>query len=307
MAYGERKGIKMPGEFRLADYFGFSIAGSLGIVTAMLVDMRQSADASALFVINKWVSELGGIFGFGELPLYAVVLLMMVIGAASVLYFQPVSMQGAFAQGFGVLAALMTIAPSDFGAPLDAPIDDLDILPAPTAQIHPQAGAQLTAFVGMSNGLQIGEYIDYGVYHPNEARIETIASVAQRPAQANSNAYDLTIQINFPEGLKADFESLVRNGNLRGRLHNKSTGKTYNLFRNGGAYVTPDGNSITIRTSLPGKEDSTDLYARVEAAGYAITIEQFEAKKGRNPTWQINMTPSNTPLFVQRFGKSYWF
>lgn len=297
MAYGERRGTKSPGEYGFADYFGFSIAGSLGIVTAMLVDLRQSADTSALFVINRWVADLSTLFGFGELPLYAVVLLMMAIGAASIFYFQPISMQGAFAQGFGVLAALMTIAPSNFGTPLDAPMESLP----PTAMTMPtERGAVLTSFIGSSTGAEISRHTG-GI--SGQARLMP----ASYTVMQGENGYDITIEINFPDGLRREFDAMVRSGNMRGRLHNKETNKTYDLFKNGGADIKRTPNKLTIRSSVPGMAATTELYARVETAGYAITTEKFEARQGANPVWVINMTPSGTPLFIQRFGKSYWF
>lgn len=282
MAYGDRRGVKNPGEFKFADYLGFGLAGSLGIVAAMLVDLRQSAESSALFVINRWVADVGMLLGLGQLPLYAVVLIMMAIGAASVFYFQPVSLQGAFAQGFGVLAALMTVAPADIGAPLDAPMDQL---PAP------QAMAPAT----VHNATYVAA---------NNTNLRQEASFLQ---ERNSERYDVVIEINFPNGLSRDFDRMVRTGLLRGRLHNKDTGRTYNLFRNGGANMTHTNRKVTIRTSLPGDADTADLYARIEADKYAITVEQFTADAGDNPTWVINMTPSNTPLFIQRLGQSFWF
>ena len=301
MAYGELRGRKAPGEFVFSDYFGFAAAGSVGIIAAILVDLQQSADASALFVMNKWISNFSTLLGFGELPLYIVILILMAIGAISIVYFQPVTMQSAFIQGFSVLAALMTIAPADLGGALEAPMDMEELPPPAEASLKPQA--RMAAYMGEIGGLSVQQGIQPAVYQ-QPARIE---KVALQPDSARSNGYNLTIVINFPDGLREDVSNMVRRGTLRGRIYNSATEKSYNMFRSSGADANMSGNKLTIRTSLDGTDPTTKVYARVEAAGYTITIEEFEARLGRNAAWQIDMTPSNTPLFLQRLGKSYWF
>ena len=302
MAYGELRGRKAPGEFNFADYFGFASAGSVGIIAAILVDLQQSADASALFVMNKWISNFSGLLGFGELPLYVVVLILMALGAASIIYFQPVTMQSAFIQGFSVLAALMTLAPADLGGSLEAPMEMDDELPPPAeASLQPQI--RNAAYMGSLGGAGVRGGIQPAVYQKAVAQVETVSLQRDGAAQG----YNLTLVITFPNGLREDASTMIRRGTLRGRVYNSATEKSYNMFRSSGAEAKMTGNRLTIRTSLDGTDDTTKVYARVEAAGYAITIEEFEASIGRNPNWEINMTPSNTPLFLQRLGKSYWF
>ncbi len=314
MAYGDRRVNKLPSDFGISDYFGLSFAGALGIVTAMLVDLQQSADASALFVINRWMGYLGAIFGFGELPLYSVLLIMMGIGALSIFYFQPVSFQAAFAQGFGVLAALMTIAPADLGGALNAPMEG-EILPAPTVeearldhygnQSNVYEMVREASWVGSISGSMAQNGLQQAVYRQPEKT--QLVTAAYQSNSGNTNSYNIRIVIDLPNGLPRNIDAMIRSGTLRGRLFNETSGKTYNLFRNGGARIEADDNSITIETSLPGNGDTVTLWARVECSRYQIAVESFEAVRGDNATWEISMTPSKTPLFLQRLGNSYWF
>lgn len=307
MTYGERKGMsKMPGEYSLADLLGFGLAGSLGIVAAVMIDMQQSDEGSALFYISRWFSWFTELIGIGVLPLYAVILALMALGAAAVYYFQPVTMQGAFAQGFGVLAALMTIVPSDLGTPLEAP--DMPIIveeePETTAQIE----AQLTGLVGNAEGMAVrGSLLQQAVYTDvSPARYAGTQTVAYQTRQSEVK-YNLTIEIVFPNGLESDPDSMIRKGNLRGKIHDDTTGSTYNVFRNSGAIIrqSSDGKMLTVMTSIPGNSNSSRLQSRIEASGYAITVEDFTATTGNNNVWRITLTPSKTPLFMQRLGQSY--
>ncbi len=301
MAYGDKRGNKLPGEYRTTDYFGFAMAGAFGIVAATLTDLNQRGDASALYQVSHWAVAASELVGLGQIPLYVVVALLMAVGASSIFFLQPVSMREAFLQGFGVLAVLMTIVPSDLGAALNAPIDEL---PVPQeAQL--QAQAQVAAFMGQAGGESVRTGIQKAVYQPNID--PSMQKTALQPDAGNVGGYNITIEINFPDVLEQDVSEMVRRGTMRGRLYNDSTRKSYNLFRNGGADANLRGNVLVIRASVPGDEATTTLFTRVEAAGYKITLEEFEARQGRNSVWVINMTPSNTPLFIQRLGNSYRF
>ena len=100
---------------------------------------------------------------------------------------------------------------------------------------------------------------------------------------------------------------MIRRGSLRGRLHNEDTSETWNLFRTSGGTVRREGNSILIHAGVPARQASGKLWVRIEAQGYAIEIQSFQANSREVAEWSIDMTPSTMPLFVQRLGKSYWF
>ena len=278
MAYGERNMRKGPGEFGAVDFMGMGLSAAAGIIAAIVFDLTQHQDASALFLINKWVARLTEVIGFGSIPLYGVVLILMAIGAASILYFQPVTMKGAFAQGFGALAALTTIAPSDLGTALPGPSDE----PLPAA------------FEELPDARAI----------PASYMVPAAASVAMlQPAEG----YSVRLRVVFPDGLPRDIEQMVDSGSLRGRLHNEATGRTYNLFLSGGGALDYEGGTLTVATRLPGSEPEATLVARIEADGYAIRKESVRVTLGANPVWTITMASSGRPLFLQRMGQSYGF
>ena len=103
MPYGVKRGVKAPGNFTFTDMVGLALSGSAGIIAALVTDYQQSGETSALYTINQWVVQLGSILGFADIPLWMVVIGMTAVGAGSVFYFQPITKQGAFAQGFGLL------------------------------------------------------------------------------------------------------------------------------------------------------------------------------------------------------------
>ncbi|MEM9234435.1 MAG: hypothetical protein AAGA69_09400 [Pseudomonadota bacterium] len=292
MAYGERKARKPLDEFGLADKMGLGLASAGGIAVATFIDLTQSDDASALFIFNKWLTDFTSMIGIGDLPLYSVILILMAIGALSISFFQPVTLRGAFVQGFGLLAAIMTMSPSDLGAPLPGTMDDaneggfIEDMPLPSGD----------------DSFFEEEDVSY-----NPAQSPALAVPVIMMQSGSSDGYSVRIKVTFPDGLKEDITTMVRKGNLRGRLHNEANGRTYNLFLNSGGDADFRNDTLYIATRLPGTAPTTTLVARIEADGYRIKEERFEAKKGANPIWQINMDPGGGPLMIQRLNRPYTF
>ena len=290
MAYGVKRGIKSPGEFGFSDMFGLALAGSTGIIAALVTDYQQKGEASALFTINQWVVSASTLLGFSTIPLWMVAVGLVVVGAASIFYFQPITRQGAFAQGFGLLAVMMTAVPADLAGGLEA-MSDLPLL-------EEAAVSDREASLG---GSTLGAGIVNATYAPVQAaRVIPVQSRA-------SGKYEVVIKVNFPNGIQSNVDTMIRKGELRGRLHNEETGETWNLFRTAGGTVKRNGNTLTVSAGVPTRSDSSRLWIRVEAAGYAIEEQSAVANRGRRLNWSIDMKPSNTPLFVQRLNKSYWF
>lgn len=281
MAYGERLHAKPPGDYGVIDYFKFAFAGSVGIAAATLTDLNQRGEASALYQISIALTR---IIGAEYMPFYVVLLVLMVLGAASIFFMQPLSMREAFLQGFGLLAVMMTILPANYVNAAPPQMEMTEDGPVEVAS----GQARVTAPVLLNAALP-----------------------AARPAAMQDDrdmmAYNLVIRIEFPNGLQNEMSTMLRRGTLRGRLYNESTKTSYDLFSNGGADATMSGNTLTIRTSIPGTAPTTTMYARVEATGYQIILESYTAQRGNNSTWSISMTPSNTPLFLQRLTNTYWF
>lgn len=284
MAYGDNIRGQVDRSFGAVQVTGFGIAAAMGIGSAVIIDLVQQQEASALYVINRWILEVTSLLGIQAIPLYGVMLILMGIGAATVIFSQPLNMRTAFAQGFGALAILVTIAPSDLGAPLDAP--------AETTQMQTDDNFDLM-FEETSLRPDLGD----GVI--------MVPVTMQRSAA--EEAYQLRIQVKFPEGLPMDFQKMLRNNRLVGKLYNSETNTKYNIFRNSGAEMSYRDNTLRIVTQVSATTPEAELWLLIEAQGYRIQEESFVAQRGANPIWNVEMQESSTPLLMQRLAHSYRF
>lgn len=294
MAYAKSKRELIDREVGFLTVSGYGLAAAVGIGVAVVVDLFQHREASALYVINRQVIDLTTLLGVDAFPLYTVMLLLMVVGAGSILFFEPITFRGAFAQGFGLLAALVTIAPSDLGSPLMGPAA-LDGAMEFDDSMFDEGAFDEEASLGL-----LPEVVP--------ASLSAIATTAMTStALQDEQEYQLRIQVKFPDGLKEDFQDMVRRGTLAGKLYNPQTNTVYNLFRNSGARMGYRDGTLRIETVVDGIDASTDLWILVEADGYKIKEQKYAAKSGVNRIWNIEMEESNTPLFIQRLRHSYSF
>lgn len=297
MPYGVKRGVKAPGEFNTADIAGLALAGAAGIVAALVTDYNQKGEASAIYTINSWAVALGRILQFpGDVPLWAVALTIVGVGAGSIFYFQPITRQGAFAQGFGLLAVVMTAVPADLADSLltvtgAGANEDLPGLSAPSASEASFDAAAVT--------------LEPAVIRGNHAGSEDPSLTRVQDNQAA--VYDVRLRINFPNGLPDDVETMLRRGTLRGRLHNENTKETYNLFRSAGGVIQRQGNTLTVVAGVPARTRSATLWVRIECDKYKIEVQSNSATIGSPLNWNVTMQSSNVPLVVQRLNTSYWF
>ncbi len=283
--YGVKRGIKAPGDFGFMDMTGLALAGSAGIIGAIIADYQQKGEAAALFKINEWVVQLGSLVGFTEIPLWMVVIGLVIIGASSVFYFQPITRQGAFAQGFGLLAVLLTMTPPNLASGIEGFNDSLPGL-APAAQREASTQPRI-----------MNASFDQG-----DARVVIVQN------EGEAAKYDVHLKIVFPEGIRGDISTMIRRGAIRGRLHNEQTDETFNLFRaTEGATIQREGDALIFHIGVPARADTARLWVRIECAGYAIEEQSATAALGETLDWAVEMRPSNMPLAIQRFGKSYWY
>ncbi|MEM8771136.1 MAG: hypothetical protein AAGD92_05735 [Pseudomonadota bacterium] len=288
--YGVKRGMKAPGEFGIADMSGLALSGAAGIIAALVADYQQKGEAAALFKINEWVVQIGSLLGFTEIPLWMVVIGMTVVGAGSVFYFQPITRQGAFAQGFGLLAVLLTMTPPNLASGIEGINDNL--LPGlEPAAVTREASAVISDEPRIINAS----------FTPGEARVIQVQN------EDSAAKYDLHLRIEFPNGFTGDLPVMIRRGNIRGRLHNEDTDETFNLFRSGGGTIRKEGNALIVHAGVPARSETARLWVRVECEGYKIETQSAIATLGQPLEWTIEKTPSNMPLFVQRLNESYWF
>lgn len=284
MAYGAKRGIKTPGEYGFMDIAGLGLAGSAGIVAALVTDYQQKGESSALYTINQWAAALGDILGFGPAPLWAVVLSLIAAGALSIFYFQPITRQGAFAQGFGLLAVLMTAVPADLAGGIQ-----------PTGPMLPDLEP-----VAFNREASLGDGIVLASLAAEDARV---IEVQDRQAAR----YVVELNIVFPGGVPSNIDELIRRGACRGRLYNADTKETFNIFRSVGGNVIIRGDSLVVRAGVPARSTEATLWVRIEVEGYAIEEQSAKATLDSALNWTVNMQKSSTPLFIQRLSKSYWF
>lgn len=285
MAYGERRGFRNPGEYRAADIVGLAASSAVGLSAALSTDYFQKGQASALFQISEWAVAAGRMAGLGDLPLWTVAMSLVGLGATSVLYFQPLTRLGAFARGFGLVAALMAATPM-------------------------QLASGLPSAVKSARGLAPAVYVDVAPANPEIVVESRGAGAAQTFAVQNVTPdarFSLALDIVFPGGAPADFNEQSRTGRIRGRLHAEATGETFDLFRGGDAEIAIDGETVKIVAGVPTNTAKTILWVRVEVEGYAIEIQSAEVSLARPLAWTITMRPSRIPIALQRLGKSYWF
>jgi len=289
MPYGMKEGLRTPGQYGVTDLIGLGFAGSAGIVSALVADYQQSGEASAIYTINQWVVAASSMLGFGDIPLYTVILGLVGLGAGSIFYFQPITRQGAFAQGFGLLAVLMTLVPADLAGGLEATTDDLPGL-------EPIVSESIEANASFSNGIIPASF------SPGEAQVFAVQSRKNRAAR-----YDVTLIINFTGGIPDNIDTLIRRGNIRGRLHNADTNQTYNLFRTAGGSIKRQGDKLYIRAGVPARSETATLWVRVECSDNRIEQQSAQATLGKPLVWEVDMQSSSTPLWMQRLQLSYWF
>lgn len=191
----------------------------------------------------------------------------------------------------------MTAVPGDLAGGLEAMGEDL--LPG----LEPLPAIEEVGFT--REAALTGGGIINASYSPSQTYGQSARMIQVQNRQVSR--YEVVIKINFPEGIPSNVDTMIRRGELRGRLHNQETNETWNLFRTAGGTVKRNGDTLTVRAGVPTRSDSSRLWIRVEAKGYAIEEQSATANKGQRLNWNIDMTPSNTPLFVQRLNKSYWF
>lgn len=284
MPYGAKRGIKTPGSYGFMDIAGLGLAGAAGIVAALVTDYQQKGEASALYTINQWAAAIGEILGFGNIPLWMVVTGLIGAGAASIFYFQPITRQGAFAQGFGLLAVLMTAVPADLAGGLQSAGPMLPDLEPVTVEREAR----------LMDGVIFASY---------QAEGEGVVDAQARQAAR----YVVELTIVFPDGVPPGVQSMIRSGALRGRLHNEDTDETFSLFRSGGGNLIVRGDSVVIRAGVPARSREARLWIRIECEGYAIEEQSATASLRDGLVWTVTMQKSSTPLFIQRLSKSYWF
>lgn len=310
MPYGLKRGVKAPGQFTGGDIAGLALAGATGIISALVADYSAKADTAAIFTLNRWVNGACELLGLGQAAVepWVVILMLIVIGAGSIFYFQPITRQGAYAQGFGLLAVIMTMTPANLADALEGAtglqgLEQLEPISADTASLREASLVQGTdenakiASIASSQGSTSNRPT---ATDAQEARVVQVQ-------QKRSAYYTLELTIQFQGGVQEEIEELIDSGRLRGRLHNKETGQTFDIFRSAGGDIIVEDDTVIIRAGVPARSQQSRLYVRLEANGYAIAEESAVAEIGDLLEWNVVLRESSVPIALQRLRKPYWF
>ena len=279
---------------RARNWLKLSLTGGAGILAAVLTDLQHRGDNSALFVVARTLAGAAAVIGLASMPLYAVILLLMGVGAAVVLYFRPRGLRPAFMTGFGSLAALTTMVPGYSGEAIGSPEAAGAEAPVPVIE-----EGELTAAAPWANEARIAV--------AGFAAAEADAPPpALKPAPAR-RGYTLRVRMTFPDGVPEPIALRIKEGRLKTRLYDPARRKAYNLFLSAGGPVIRDGDTLQVETTIPADTPDGTLMLRVEADGYEIDVSEFRVSTGENAAWEVTMTPTDEPLILQRLKHTYAF
>ena len=276
MPYGSKKGLKAPGGFGVAGFPGLSLAALGGAFGVLVIDLQQKGEASSLFTMNKWVATFGEFAGFGHAPLWLAAFIVVIFGTGSIFYFQPATRKGAFALGLGLSAVILTAIPAELGEGLSGLGEE-----------------------ALGTDQQIARVM-HGSYMP-------VSMTSTDASPTDDEYYNVQLKIEVPNVLPEHIGEAIRRGGLRGRLHNESTGRTYNLFRNAGGRVRYDDKLILIQAAVPANEVEARLWVRIELNGYVIEEQSADARVSTPLEWDMTLRPTSVPMMIRRFGRSFWF
>ena len=274
---------------RVKNWARLALTGAVGILAAVVMDLKHRGDDSALFVVARGLVGAAAMIGITTLPLYVTIGALMAVGAAVVLYFRPRGLRPAFMTGFGSLAALTTAVPGYSGEIADVPIEGAPAADPPVIERRDLVRAPMNAAPPM--------------------RLAALAAPAPsaKPTVAPDARYEVRVRLTFPEGVPEPIGLHLREGTLKTRLYDPLTGRAYNLFAMPKGPILRDGDTLQVAASIPAQAPAGPLMLRVEAAGYEIGVFEYEARTGENDRWDIALTPTREPLLLQRLKHTYAF
>ena len=279
---------------RVKNWARLALTGAVGILAAVVMDLKHRGDDSALFVVARGLVGAAAMIGITTLPLYVTIGALMAVGAAVVLYFRPRGLRPAFMTGFGSLAALTTMVPGYSGEAIGSPEAAGAEAPVPVIE-----EGELTAAAPWANEARIA-VAGFAAAEPDAP------PPALKPAPAR-RGYTLRVRMTFPDGVPEPIALRIKEGRLKTRLYDPARRKAYNLFLSAGGPVIRDGDTLQVETTIPADTPVGTLMLRVEADGYEIDVSEFRVSTAKNPAWEVTMTPTDEPLILQRLKHTYAF
>ena len=284
---------------RARNWLRLSLVGSVGILSALVMDLQNRGDNSALFVVARSAVYLAALIGVLAVPLWVVVVGLMGVGAAVVLYFKPSGLRAAFAQGFGTLAAVMTLVPGYGGEAIGVPTEGME----GAVPVIREGDADAIAG-GVTARADLPAPILASFVQADEAPAPAPETV---PETVPGGGYTIRVRLDFPNGPPEPLALRIKQGRLKARLYNPVTGKAYNLFLSAGAPIIREEDRLLVTTTVPSDAPEATLLLRVEADGYEIAVAEATCQHGANEIWDVAMVPTSEPLLFQRLKHSYAF
>ena len=287
------------GEWSFREAVAKGIAGTIGILTALIVDYIQKGNDSALLYGTRIINEAAlARFSMQAVPPYIYLVALVVAGFALVYIFEPTNKRNAFYAGAGVLGFLATFAPI---SQQTLEVQAAGALPSLESILGGEPAAPV-----MPNAPSAGEQSMFFEFDG----LPVIPAV-YRPYPENSQIVDVQA-IGIPVNIVIQFPSSQGNSmpQIRAWLHDSLSNRTLTLGAGAKLAQTSSGPVIVYQTvigTMQSGDTLADLAVRVEAQGYAITtIEATVTKNTPQPVRiDVDMVPSSTPLALQRLQYPY--
>lgn len=284
------------------------IAGTIGILAALVIDYIQKGDNSALLYATKLINQAAlARFHISAVPPYIYVIVALIAGFAMVYIFEPTNKRNAFYAGAGVLGFLATFSPiaqQTLQIPSAADLPSLDSLIQAV-----QSAPGETAAPAPSTPTPAAPAPGDGGHAFNDTGIITATPVAFRPAGEGQSGIVLAAARNVPVNIVIALPPSVTGSSFQVKVwlresasdRTQSLGGSPRFARMGNRVVALYQTSITTAAS-----GSTAVEVRVEAEGCAIYENNFtigaDAPVAR---FDIALAPSDTPLVTQRLTHPY--
>jgi hypothetical protein len=258
------------------------LAAALGGLGAVIVDLVQKGDASAIFKLTGTLNRYGHVLGaaWPDVPVLGVGIALIVFAIVLAYLSDARSRGAAFYSGASVITVLMTLVP--YEAPLP-PSSGTTVNKTSWSEDRPLAGAQLIQ----------------AAYRPQ---------VATRLHYAAGGSLPVTVIVHLPlqEGQQAATPPRVD-----GRLFDSVTGKEWQIgFADPNPTAQASAKEVTYRfdfsieTGTPHGSTLADLRLRVTAQGYSMGQASLSvATPGLPVTMEVTLKPSGVPKGFQGLGR----
>lgn len=267
-----------------------AMAAALGLSAALIADLVQKSDASAMIAVSRMVnSNLNMSF-----PLYYWILAVLLLGMITVFLYEPMSKRNAFYAGAGVLAFIMAWIP----------VQD-------TMPLIPSTGSGIFGFAPASgDGKDFNDLLRES--HNKAPPVQYIlneGSPQERVYGAPGNAAVALIPTAVRIVINIPMDTNQPMPELNGQLFDAVSEQTYRFSDDGHVEETADGYRVsyqaTLSTPRVNAAPQAHVFCRVESKGYKIVNMETVSQVGETMVLEATMVASRMPNLLQRLGQAY--